>query len=123
MEEVVLNIGDWESGETIGINNRSDVEGYIYPKVQITIKEAGDLILYNEMEDRTSVVYNCSVGEVITMEYPMINTSNPDHLIQNDFNWTFLRLANTYSKKLNKITSSLACSMRVAYTPYVQIGL
>lgn len=123
MEDVVLKVDDWGAGETIGVKNRSDVEGYIYPEMQITLKESGDFVLYNEIEDRTTEIKNCVAGEVITFNYPIVETSVASHAIQNDFNWTFPRLSCTYSQKMNKITSSLGCAMRIVYTPYVKVGL
>lgn len=101
----------------------SDVEGYTYPEVEITINESGNLTIYNEIEDRTTFIANCVAGEVIRMNYPIIESSNDTHKIQNDFNWNFFRIANTFKKSVNKITISLPCTMKVTYSPAVKVGI
>lgn len=101
----------------------SDVEGYIYPDIEIMINESGNLTIYNEIENRTTFIANCVAGEIIKMSYPIIESSNSDHAIQNDFNWNFFRIANTFREHVNKIVISLPCTMKVVYSPTIKIGL
>ena len=101
----------------------SDVEGFIYPKVEITVNESGDLSIHNAIEDRTTLIRNCVYGEVITMDYPIIKTSIPNHEIQNDFNWNFFRIANTFGNKSNKLTISLPCTIELEYSPNIKLGI
>ena len=105
------------------IKDYSDVEGYIYPEVEITINESGNLSIYNEIEDRTTFIANCVAGEVIKMNYPIIETSNAEHNIQNDFNWTFFRIANTFKSSVNNLTISLPCTIQIIYSPTAKIGI
>ena len=102
---------------------RSDDEGYIYPKMEIVMNGAGDLEIVNEFENRTMIIKNCSVGETITLDYPVIQTSDSGHKIMDDFNWMFFRLANTYDDRNNHITISLPCTIKMTYSPIVKVGI
>ena len=106
------------------INDTSYEEGYIYPYTEITIEEDGDLIIRNDIEDRETIIKNCIVGEVITMDYPIITTTVSSHNIQNDFkDWKFFRIANTYNNSRNDLTISLPCTIKLKYSPIVKVGL
>ena len=101
----------------------SDEIGFIYPDVEITCTTAGNLTIHNAIEDRYMVIKNCVAGEVITMKYPVISSSVSSHKIQNDFNYNFFRIANTYREKGNKITFSLPCTMKITYNPVRKVGV
>lgn len=111
------------------INNESYEEGYIYPYTEITVNKSGDLNIYNELEDRNTHIKNCEAGEVIIMDYPIIQSFESDHEtlsnhnIQNDFNWNFFRIANTFSMSRNDLTISLPCTIKIKYSPIVKVGL
>ena len=105
------------------IKDYSDVEGYIYPDMKITVNESGDLSIYNEIEDRTTLISNCTIGEVITMRYPIIESSVAEHKIQNDFNWNFFRIANSFKNSVNKLVISLPCTIEITYSPAVKVGI
>lgn len=105
------------------IKDYSDVEGYTYPEIEITVNESGDLSIYNEIEDRTTFIANCVSGEVIKMSYPVIETSVSSHKIQNDFNWNFFRIANTFRESVNNLTISLPCEIKITYSPAVKVGI
>ena len=109
-------------GEHIVVDS-SDEEGYIYPDVEITINESGSLSIYNEIEDRVTFIANCVAGEIIKMNYPIIESSIPNHKIQNDFNWNFLRIANTFKENANRLTVSLPCTIKLTYSPIVKVGV
>lgn len=101
----------------------SDVEGYIYPEVEIIVNESGNLSIYNAIENRTTYIKNCVAGEVIKMNYPIIESSIANHKIQNDFNWNFFRIANTFRDKINKLTVSLPCTITITYSPIIKVGI
>lgn len=122
-EKVEINITNLEKNGIKTISSLSDEIGYIYPKTQITIHEDGDLEIYNALEDRVMRIANCSKGEVITMDYPLIETSVSSHKIQNDFNWNYFRLANSFAERRNKLTISIPCQIKLAYNPIVKIGV
>ena len=104
-------------------NDVSHEEGYIYPHTEITIVEDGNLIMHNAIENRDTCINNCVAGEVITMDYPVITSSISSHNIQNDFNWNFFRVANTFENSRNDLTISIPCTMKIKYSPIVKVGL
>ncbi len=109
--------------DTATINDISHEEGYIYPYTEIVVNESGDLNIYNAIEDRNTYIANCVAGEIITMDYPIISSSISSHNIQNDFNYNFFRIANTFEDSRNDLTISLPCTIKATYSPIVKIGL
>lgn len=105
------------------INDTSHEEGYIYPYTEITVIEDGDLNIHNAIENRDTYIANCVAGEVITMNYPVIRSSISSHNIQNDFNWNFFRIANTFENSRNDLTISTPCTIKVKYSPIIKVGL
>lgn len=108
---------------THSISDTSHEEGYIYPYTEIIIKEDGDLNIYNDIENRNTIITNCVKNEIITMDYPVIKSSVSSHMIQNDFNWNFFRVANTYENSKNNLTISIPCTIKIKYSPIVKVGL
>lgn len=105
------------------LNDSSYEEGYIYPFTEITINQDGNLSIYNAIEDRETYIANCITGEVITMDYPIIQSSVSSHDIQSDFNWNFFRVANTINNSRNDLTISVPCTIKIKYSPIVKVGL
>lgn len=105
------------------MNDISYEDGYIYPYTEITIVEDGDLNINNSIENRDTFIANCVAGEIITMDYPVIQSSISSHKIPNDFNWNFLRIANTFDDSRNDLTVSLPCIIKIKYSPIVKVGL
>lgn len=105
------------------VNDTSHEEGYIYPHTEIIVVEDGDIDIYNALEDRHTIIKNCVSGEIITMDYPIIQSSISSHEIQNDFNWNFFRIANTFDNSRNDIKVSIPCSIKIKYSPIVKVGL
>lgn len=105
------------------IISQSDEEGYIYPEMEITMDASGDLEISNDIEDRIMFIRNCEKGEVIKLNYPMIETSLASHKIQDDFNWRFFRIARTFKDTANHVTISLPCTIKMKYTPRIKMGL
>lgn len=122
-EPRIINIKNTVKDGKHSINDTSHEEGYIYPFTEIVVAEDGDLTIYNAIENRYTVIKNCVQGETITMNYPIIQSSISSHNIQNDFNWNFFRVANTYDNSRNDLTISLPCSIKVEYSPIVKVGL
>lgn len=126
-EPRIIMIKNAEQNGKHSINDNSHEEGYIYPYTEITIGDIGDekkaLVIINAIENRKTVIENCVANEVITMDYPVITSSLQSHNIQNDFNWNFFRVANTYENSRNDLTISLPCSIKIEYSPIVKVGL
>lgn len=51
----------------------------------------------------------------------LFSTSNPEHKIQNDFNYIFFRIANSYENRMNMLTFSLPVMAEITYSPYVKV--
>lgn len=122
-EPRIINIKNTVENGKHSINDASHEEGYIYPHTEITISKNGNLKIHNAIENRDTYIAGCVAGEVITMDYPVIQSSISSHNIQNDFNWNFFRIANTYENSRNDLTISIPCSIKVEYSPVVKVGL
>lgn len=122
-EPVTLVVRSVASDDKHTINDISHEEGYIYPYTKIEVAQDGNLNIHNAIENRDTYIANCVAGEVITMDYPVIQSSVSSHNIQNDFNWNFFRVANTYENSKNNLTVSIPCTMTIKYSPIVKVGL
>ena len=111
------------ANQPVLFKDTSDEIGYIYPKTIITCNQSGQLVIENEIENRTCVIDNCTSGEVITLNYPTITSSLVSHNIADDFNYSFFRIANTWNNRVNKITVSLNCNFEISYNPICKIGM
>lgn len=105
------------------VTSFSDEEGHIYPATRIEVNDNGDLSIYNVLDNSVTCIANCISGEIITMNYPVIETSVKVHNIQNDFNWNFLRLANTFKTGKNQLVISLPCKITLSYSAPVKMAI
>lgn len=110
---------------TFQIYDQSDELGYIYADITIECLSSGTLTIHNKFEDRTMEIKNCKSGEIIKIdgENQIISTSDSSHQIQNDFNFSFFRIANTYYDKTNIITVSKPCKLTITYSPVKKVGV
>lgn len=122
-ETVEVNITNLQDNGKKVVSSLSDEIGYIYPKMKIVIDKSGDLEIHNGLENRTMRIANCVEGEIITINYPMIETSEISHKIQNDFNWNFFRLANTFVERRNELLISIPCTIKMTYNPIVKLSI
>lgn len=122
-EPRVINIKNLVRNGKHSINDISHEEGYIYPYTEIIIAEDGDLNIHNAIENRDTYISNCTSGEIIILDYPVIQSSISSHNIQNDFNWNFFRVANTFENSRNDLTISIPCTIKMKYSPIVKVGL
>lgn len=122
-ESRIINIKNLIYSGKHSINDTSHEEGYIYPRTEIIINKSGNLNIHNAIEDRDTYIANCIAGEIITMDYPVIQSSVSSHDIQNDFNWNFFRVANTFDNSRNDLTISIPCTIKIEYSPIVKVGL
>ena len=126
-EPTTINIKNLQPNELYSIYSQSDQEGCLYfDELQITIESDGDFEMYNSMEpDRVTKIANCKTNEVITINYPLIDSSLGNARgtkLQNDFNWCFPRIATQFKNKLNNIcVNGVSCSMVIKYTPIVKV--
>lgn len=104
------------------LSDMSDEIGYIYPNVKITCYANSDLSIYNELLDSTTVIKNCKVGEVITLDgnAQIIATTYSSHDICDDFNYEFFKIGNTINNRNNRITVSAPCALEIKYEPIIK---
>lgn len=100
----------------------SEEIGYCYPKMKVTCLRDGTFQISNNSFGKTTAVKNCKKDEVLTFEYPIIQSSITSHDLANDFNFTFLRLANKYKKQMNELEIELPCEIEFEYCPVVKVG-
>ena len=108
------------------VQDISDEIGYEYIDMEITCNQSGNLVIQNSMDgDRHTIVLNCTEGEVITIKDMIIDSSLPAHkfTLQNDFNFSFPRVSNTFSKRDNQLTFSIPCSVILRYSPIRKVGI
>lgn len=121
--EEILHEFSAEADTPVYIIDKSDDIGYEYVNMELTCKSAGNLTIHNSIEDRNTIINNCSQNEKITLNHPIITTSVSSHKIQNDFNYNFPRLANTFNDKRNVLTFSLPCDVKLTYLPTRKVGV
>lgn len=114
-----------EENKSFMIYDVSDEVGHLYPDMIITCNESGNLELYNNIEDRSMLVKNCVAGEILNVfgEAKIITSTISSHAVYNDFNYKFLRLANTEATRENVITVSIPCQVDITYMPVRKIGI
>lgn len=129
-EPRTIIIKNTEENGTYSLNDTSYEEGYIYPFTEIIVGNIDNipevkrnLKIHNAIEDRNTYIANCVTGEIITLDYPIIQSSISSHNIQNDFNWNFFRVANTFENSRNDLTISIPCTIKIVYSPIVKVGL
>lgn len=115
-EDVVFS-GDLDANGTFEYNCTSDEIGWIYPNLTITVKEDGDLNIKNT-DNREIIIKNCKANEVITIDENLqITSSFETHKIADDFNYTYYRINNSFNSVANSLTSNLAISYEIRYSP------
>lgn len=107
--------------DVLHIIDTSDEIGHSYPDLTVTCLTDGDLVLRNSFDNRETAVKNCRKGECLHFEENLIfSTSLDSHAVQDDFNYQWLRLSNSFHSRTNDISSSLPCSIRLSYSPIVK---
>jgi len=110
--------GTVDSNGSITIQDSSVEQGFLYPDMTIVCSQSGDLEIYNDFDDRTTIVKNCEVDEVISFsKYLQISSSNSAHDVYNDFNYQFFRICNNYETNENVVTFSIPCEYTITYNP------
>ena len=121
-EPITYKFTSSSSNNTFSFFDVSDEIGHIYPNVKITCLKSGTLEITNSIEDRSTIIKNVSINEVIQFTPSLvISTSKSTHEIQNDFNFTYFRIANKYGCRKNSLSFSLPCSIEITYSPYVKV--
>lgn len=106
------------------VDSKSDDEGYIFPDMTITFNSAGNFSLINDRDAKIMHINNCLNGETITISgnQLLISSSNENHDLSTDFNFTFPRIINTYENTKNYFTPNLSCTIDISYSPIIRVG-
>jgi len=122
LQNELVYSGELNTGGRIIIDDVSDEEGHIYPSLEVTCLATGDLQLHSEIENRTTIVKNCKVGETITFTPTLqVRTNNTEHSIGDDFNYKFVRICNTYDNVRNIITTTIPIRYVLKYNPIAKV--
>lgn len=109
--------------KSISLYVHTDEDNYIYPWMQITMKDYGDLSIVNssELKHRDFSLANTVTGERITVDnaIPDIFSSQNEHEIYSDFNKHWLRLVDGE----NKLTFSKSCNVTLKYREIRKAGI
>ncbi len=109
------------TNKTFSFFDCSDEIGYIYPEIEITCLSDGDLEINNSNENRTTIIKKCKQNEKITFTKDLVLSSSiQTHKIQNDFNYIFFRISNSYGNRKNILTFSKPVKAKIEYSPYVK---
>lgn len=120
-DPITYRINSNENNFSYTILDQSDEIGYIYPDIKIICLATGDLEITNSNENRKTIIKNCIEGEIITFSKNLIlATSESSHKIQNDFNYNFFRISNSYKNRKNDLTFSIPVKAEITYSPYVK---
>ncbi len=100
----------------------SDEIGYIYPDIKIKCLSDGELKIHNSNENRDTIIKNCKKNEIITFNKNLVFfSSESNHKIQDDFNYVFFRISNSYNNRENRITSSIPIEIEISYSPFAKV--
>jgi len=120
-DPITYRIKTSEANEKYILIDNSDEIGYIYPNMEVMCLESGNLEITNSNENRTTIIKNCLKDEVITFSKELLfHSSILEHIIQNDFNYIFLRISNSYKNRKNILTFSMPVKAEISYSPYVK---
>ncbi len=121
MEDIVHSV-TLQANETYSFNCVSDEIGWIYPDIQITVLQSGNLEITNIADNRITKINNCSANEIITIDKKMqISSSDSTHRIFDDFNYVFYRITNSFKNFENTFESNLPVSITLTYSPYAKV--
>lgn len=117
--------GTLDVGDELTITDGSDDEGHTYIFLQATTTDGGDfeLSIANNGKTRSTVVKNCTPGEVLTFSPLLQVVSSVDsHELGDDFNYVFPRIANAYynDTRENVISTSIPIDYIIRYNEIVK---
>lgn len=94
----------------------NDEEKLIYPYLEITLQESGDLLIrnINDTSDYYTQINNLTSGETITIDSEFISSSVSSHDVLNDYNLKPPRLYN----ETNELSFNLKCTGIIKYREY-----
>lgn len=115
--ELIWNFG--QNSLSAVLADENDEIGDTYPQLKITCGQSGTMTISDDLTGCECSVENCVSGEVLEFsgETMIIESSNTNHDLANDFNYDFFRFGNTYDQRENTITVSMPCTVELRYRP------
>lgn len=112
-------------GNEFTLIDLGDEIGYIYPDIHITFNNDCNFELYNSIEDRKFTISNCKENEEIHVlgEFLQMETNVESHMIYNDSNLIFPRVANFYNNRKNNFRVTGDCKLSLEYRPIRKVGV
>ena len=111
------------------LNVYTDVLGSFYPKITIVCGDNGDMALAvgdpEEVGDYYFAIGDCTAGETLTVDYPMVSSDDPNHNLTYHFTWFYPMLSKSTVGEYepNTITVSMPCTVTFEYYPAVNISI
>ena len=115
-----------DENKTILLSIDNDRESFIYPKIELNIKQNGDLEISSLTEEnRKLILRDCSVGDKITIdcENRIITSTNDSHDLPSSFNFIFPRINYKFDTKDYNILTNLNCDVVVEIEQIRKIGV
>lgn len=109
--------------ETMDINYFSDEIGFITPDMIIKCNADGTVKFINELNGSTIEIRNCVQDEIITVSGGgmFLESTNKQHMLYNDFNYSFLKIGQTDETKKNTIKClGIPTELTISYRPIVK---
>lgn len=124
-DEIIINLNFTNASTELKVINTSDDYSPVYPHLEITVKESGNLLIKNSLNSKNMLIKNCTVNEVITIDCDnqIISSSVSSHNIADDFNFSFFKLCQTFDTDINVITSSLKCEIKMKLNFPRKVGI
>ena len=119
--------GNGDDDQTIHF--ATSVIGNRYPDIEITCQSAGEVALECNEGGYTGInrtgISNCNNGEVITMHYPQIHsTEKSDITLARSFMFMFIQLEKTSTSDINVIhCDGIPCTVKIMYRPEFMYGI
>ena len=119
--QLITKTIDTNETDILTLVDLSDEIGYIYPDIEINVKNDCDVKITNVTENnRLFYIKNCVANEIIKIDgkYLTITTTALSHNIyDNNTNYVFPRIINDYNKRKNVFKIEGDCTVTIKYRP------
>lgn len=116
---------DVQGYNTLSIVDMSDEIGYIYPDIEINVKNDCDVTITNMAENRQFYIKQCIANEVIKIDgkFLQMTTTALSHNLYEYTNYMFPRIVNDYNKRKNDFLIEGNCTLTMRYRPIRKVGV
>ena len=123
--QLITNTIEVNDSASFTLFDLSDEIGYIYPDIEIKVKEKCDISITNKFEERTFKLNNCITNEIIKIDgkYLQMTTTALLHNIYKDTNYVFPRIVNNYSNRKNLFEFKGKFTITMKYRQIRKVGI